>query len=71
MAWGGKVSRMSERVRRHFLRNSHRRLPRRDSPFGVPTQVMKALAAEQLPPSKKAYAERLQELLDAYKLNGG
>jgi len=61
MAWGGKVGRMSEKVRRHFLRTSNRRLPPRENPLGVPRAVMKALQREQLP--AEAINGRLQELL--------
>ena len=61
MAWGGKVGRMSEKVRRHFLRTSNRRLPLRENPLGVPRAVMKALQQEQLP--AEAINGRLQELL--------
>jgi hypothetical protein len=72
MAWGGKIkTRMGVKQRNYFLRNSNRRLPRRDNPKGVPTPVMKALAQEHLPPIKENYTERLTELLAAYKLNGG
>ena len=61
MAWGGKVGRMSERVRRHFLRASNRRLPMKENPLGVPRAVMKMLQQEQLP--AEAINGRLQELL--------
>jgi hypothetical protein len=61
MAWGGKVGRMSERVRRHFLRNANRRLPPKENPLGVPRAVMKTLQQEQLPAG--AINARLQELL--------
>jgi len=33
MAWGGKVGRMSVKVRNHFLRTSNRRLPPRENPL--------------------------------------
>ena len=61
MAWGGKVGRMSERVRKHFLRTSNRRLPMKENPLGVPRSVMKTLQQEQLPAD--AINGRLQELL--------
>jgi hypothetical protein len=71
MAWGGKVSRMSERVRKHFLRSSNRRLPQPENPHGVPRAVMKTLSQEQLSDDPVAFNTRLQELLTAHKLNGG
>ena len=71
MAWGGKVGRMSVKVRDHFLRASNRRLPPQENPHGVPKTVMKALAAEGLPLDPVKWNARLQELLSAYKLNGG
>ena len=71
MAWGGKVGRMSERVRKHFLRTSNRRLPQPENPHGVPKAVMKTLSQEGLSSDPRAFNARLQELLNAYKLNGG
>ena len=68
MAWGGKVSRMSAKVRSHFLRTSNRRLPAKENPLGVPRAVMKILQQEQLPAD--AINARLQQLLAAYH-NGG
>ena len=75
MAWGGKIkTRMGAKERTWFLRNSHRRLPTPDVPDpnrSVPTSVMKALADENLSSDPVAFNTRLQELLAAYKLNGG
>jgi hypothetical protein len=42
------------------------------NPFTViPQQVLDELGRSQLPPTKQAYGERLKELLEAYKQNGG
>jgi hypothetical protein len=62
VAWGGKVGRMSVKVRTHFLRTSNRRLPQKENPLGVPRAVMKVLQQEQLPAD--AINGRLQELLN-------
>jgi hypothetical protein len=67
MAWGGKVGRMSEKVRKHFLRTSNRALPPRENPLGVPRAVMKALMAEQLPSDVDVFNAKLQELLNHQK----
>jgi hypothetical protein len=69
MAWGGKVSRMSEKVRKHFLRNTHRSLPPKENPYGVPREVQKQLAMENLPLDPVKWNAKLQELLNAYKAN--
>ena len=73
MAWGGKFTRMTVKQRAHFLRSSNRRLPTPDlpDPRGVPRSVMKTLAQENLSSDPVAFNTRLQELLTAYKLNGG
>jgi len=63
MAWGGKVGRMSERVRKQFLRTSNRRLPPKENPLGVPRAVMKALVREHLATDVDAFNEKLQQLL--------
>lgn len=59
MAWGGKVGRMSVKVRSHFLRTSNRRLPAKENPLGVPRAVMKTLQQEHLP--AEAFNLRLQQ----------
>ena len=75
MAFGGKIkTRMGVKERAWFLRNSHRSLPTPDIPVpnrSVPTSVMRALADENLSSDPVAFNARLQELLSAYKLNGG
>jgi hypothetical protein len=68
MAWGGKIkTRMTEKERKYFLRNSHRSLPQQDNPHGVPTSVMKTLQNESVP--SELFNKRLQQLLTAYRLN--
>jgi hypothetical protein len=71
MAWGGKVGRMSVKVRNHFLRTSNRALPPRENPLGVPRWVMKALQRETLAGDQRAYNLRLQQLLALHELNKG
>jgi hypothetical protein len=71
MAWGGKVGRMSEKVRRHFFRHFNRRLPPRENPLGVPRRVMKALAAEHLPSDVAVFDLHLQRLLLLDELSKG
>jgi len=61
MAWGGKVGRMSERVRKSFLRTSNRRLPPKENPLGVSRAVTKALAREHLPTDVDAFNTKLQQ----------
>jgi len=55
------------------LRLSHKRywMPPPENPHGVPGAVMRALALENLPSDPVKWNTRLQELLAAYKLNGG
>ena len=50
---------------------SHRRhyLPPPENPHGVPSVVMKALSAEQLPSDPVKWNARLQELLVAFQQN--
>jgi hypothetical protein len=72
MAWGGKTkTRMTEKERKHFLKNTHRRLPERDcpTPFSVPSTVMRTLQSENLSSDPVLFNKRLQQLLNAYKLN--
>jgi hypothetical protein len=70
MAWGGKTkTRMTEKQRNWFLKNSHRSLPPRENAHGIPRAVMNQLASESLP-DKETYSRRLNELLNAIKQNG-
>lgn len=74
MTWGGKIqTRMNAKQRQHFLRNSHRSLPKPDLPDsrGIPKSVMKTLAMENLSSDPVAFNKRLQQLLAAYHKNGG
>jgi len=61
--WGGKVGRMSVKVRSHFLRTSNRRLPPSENPLGIKRAIMKQLAAENLPSDVDVFNARLQQLL--------
>ena len=47
------------------------RLPRYDDPYGVPREVQKQLAQENLVSDPQVWNARLQELLHAYKQNTG
>jgi hypothetical protein len=74
MAWGGKTkTRMTGKDRKHFLRHTHRSLPKPDcpTPWSVPSTVMKTLQSENLSSDPVKFNTRLQQLLRAYKLNGG
>jgi hypothetical protein len=73
MAWGGKFTRMTMKQRAHFLKTSNRSLPKSDlpDPRGIPKSVMRTLASENLSSDPVAFNARLQQLLAAYKLNGG
>jgi hypothetical protein len=71
MAWGGKVGRMTEKQRKHFLRTANRRLPPQENPRGIPTEVMKTLAQENLSSDPAAFNRRLQELLAGRNLKDG
>ena len=68
--WGGKVGRMSVKVRSHFLRTSNRRLPPQENPHGVPRTIMKALQLETLAGDPRPYDLRLQQLLAEHKHGG-
>jgi hypothetical protein len=70
MAFGGTGrGRMSEKMRKHFLRTANRRLPPQENPHGVPRRVMKALAAECLPSNVAVFDLRLQRLLALHELS--
>jgi len=71
MAWGGKVGRMSVKVRSHFLRTSNRRLPPRENPLGVSRRIMKILQQQTLAGDQRPYDLRLQQLLLLDQLEGG
>ena len=70
MAWGGKAGRLSGKHVKGMFR-IWRRPPPPDcpTPHSVPTSVMRTLQQEQV--SADEFNTRLQELLAAYKLNGG
>jgi hypothetical protein len=72
MSWAGKPSARQKTAA--SLRS--RQLPSRpppptENPLGIPKAVMKVLSQEGLSSDPVAFNARLQELLRAYKLNGG
>jgi len=72
MAWGGKISPRQ----RTLLSHKSRQLPSRappppENPLGIPKAVMKTLSQEGLSADPVRFNARLQELLAAYKTNGG
>jgi hypothetical protein len=67
VAWSNRA-RLSGKQIKSMFRMWHRP-PRPENPHGVPRSVMKTMQAERLDPND--YNRRLQELLRAYKLNGG
>jgi hypothetical protein len=71
MAWGGKVGRMSIKVRNQFLRTSNRRLPAKENPLGVPRAVMKILQQQTLAGDQRPYDLRLRQLLALDQFEGG
>jgi hypothetical protein len=71
MAWAGKASSAQKTLLSHKSRRLPRPLPPPENPLGVPKAVMKALSQEQLSSDPVAFNARLQELLQAYKTNGG
>jgi hypothetical protein len=73
MARGGKkVTKMGEKQRAHFLRNTHRSLPPYENPHGVPKAIMKQISEEGLSGGdKQSFDLRLQQLLTMHGLNKG
>jgi len=69
MSWAGKPSSQQKTAASFRSRRQPRPLPPSENPAGIPRAVMKQLAEERLPVD--AFNARLQELLAAYKLNGG
>ena len=74
MAWAGKASgRQKTALSIKGRRLPHRAPPPPDLPPGgiVPRSVMKQLSWAQLPFDKAAYQEKLVQLMQAIKANGG
>ena len=71
MAWGGKTrTRMTEKERKHFLKSTHRSLPPRENPHGVPKAIMKQISQEGLSSGdRQSFDLRLQQLLALNQLN--
>jgi len=68
MAWRNGA-RLSGKHVKGMNRKWHALRP--ENPYGVPRQVLRGLQWLQLPFDKTAYERGLQELLQAYKVNGG
>jgi hypothetical protein len=73
MAWPGKPSPKQKTMASIRSRTALKPLPKStfDNPNGVPTEVIKQISREGLSSDPVAFNARLQELLSAYKLNGG
>jgi hypothetical protein len=71
MAWAGKASGKQKTILSIKSRRLPRPLPPPENPLGVPRAIMRVLSQEQLSSDPVAFNARLQELLQAYKLNGG
>ena len=54
---------------RQKMRHWARSRPKTDNPYGIPGEVMKRLASENLP-DKESYSKRLNELLNRENSNG-
>jgi hypothetical protein len=73
MAWAGKPSSRQKTAASLKSRTAPHPMPKlkSDNPTGVPTEVIKQISREGLSSDPVAFNARLQELLAAYKLNGG
>ena len=70
MAWAGKPSSRQKTIMSIKSRTTPKPLPQAPSPYGIPTEIMKALAQENIS-DPAAMNRRLQELLATYKLTDG
>lgn len=66
-----KSGNVGSRTRREQMTWSKPLPPAENPHAAIPSGVLEQLGREQLPPTKEAYSRRLNELLAAYKLNGG
>jgi hypothetical protein len=73
VAWAGKPSSRQKTAASVKSRTAPHPMPKlkSDNPNGVPTEIMKQLSQEGLSSDPAAFNRRLQQLLAAYKLNGG
>ena len=71
MAWAGKPTAAQKTAASIRSRTKPRPLPPKENPAGIPSSVMDALQSEGLSSDPAAFNRRLQELLAAYKQNGG
>jgi hypothetical protein len=68
MAWAGKPSAKQKTMASIKSRTAPHPMPkaRFDNPNGIPSEVMRTLARENLSSNPAAFNRRLQELLNAY-----
>jgi hypothetical protein len=73
MAWPGKPTVKQKTSASIRSRKALKPMPKStfENPNGVPSEVMRTLANEGLSRDPAAFNRRLQELLSAYKTNGG
>lgn len=71
MAWAGKPNAQQKTAASIRSRTKPRPLPPKENPNGIPSEVMRQLSQEQLSSDPAAFNRRLQQLLAAYKSNGG
>ena len=73
MSWAGKPSSKQKTAASLKSRTAPHPMPklRAENPSGIPTEVIKQISREGLSSDPVAFNARLQELLTAYKLNGG
>jgi hypothetical protein len=73
MAWAGKPSAKQKTMASIKSRTALKPMPKStfDNPNGIPSEVMRTLARENLSGDPAAFNRRLQELLNAYKQNEG
>jgi hypothetical protein len=72
MAWPGKPSAKQKTAASIRSRTALKPMKSTfDNPHGIPSEVMRTLANENLSSDPTAFNARLQELLNAYEKNGG
>ena len=71
MAWAGKPTATQKTAASIRSRTKPRPLPPKENPAGIPSSVMQILQSEGVSRDPVAFNRRLQELLNAYKSNGG
>jgi hypothetical protein len=71
MAWRNGARLSGKHVKGMFRKWRRPSMPDCPTPFSVPSTVMKTLQSENLSSDPVKFNTRLQQLLNAYKLNGG